>query len=372
MRIRTLDLQNFRNYTEASLEPDPNLNILLGKNAQGKTSLLEGIYILSTTRSWRAGRDTELIHWDADYAHVSAEVSREYRNDVEISITLSRSEKKTVKVNTIRQTKLANVMGELNTVLIEPHDVDIVRGEPSHRRRFLNLEISQVQPQYCHLLVNYKRVLEQRNRLLKELQSRQVSDGVLDVLNEQLVTYGSRILERRLEFVSHLDHLANIIHGQITSGQEDLKIKYASNLELVGSESAESIQAVFRHYLRQIRADEIRRGVTLAGPHRDDLTLTVNGIDARIYGSQGQQRTIALSLRLAEVEIMEETAKEPPVVLLDDVMTDLDEERRTHVFQMTRGRCQTFMTAASMRALDAEFLSSGKVYRIDDGQVRME
>lgn len=372
MRIRTLDLQNFRNYTKAHLETDPNLNILLGRNAQGKTSLLEGIYMLSTTRSWRVGKDTELIRWDADYAHVWANVSREHRNDVEISITLSRSEKKTVKVNTIRQTKLANVMGELNTVLIEPHDVDIVRGEPQQRRRFLNTEISQVQPQYCHLLVNYKRVLEQRNRLLKELHSRQVNNGVLDALNEQLVTYGSRILERRLEFVRHLGHLANVVHSQITSGEEDLRIEYTSKLGLEGAVSVESIQGVFTNHLRQIRMEEIQRGITLAGPHRDDLLLTVNGVDARIYGSQGQQRTVALSLRLAEVEIMEESAKEPPVVLLDDVMTDLDEERRTHVFEMTRGRCQTFMTAASARVLDAELLSSGKVYRIDNGQVRAE
>lgn len=372
MRIRTLDLKNFRNYTEAYLEPDPSLNILLGKNAQGKTSLLEGIYILSTTKSWRAGKDTELIRWGADYAHVSAEVSRECTNDVEISITLSRSEKKVVKVNTIRQTRLAAVMGELNTILIEPHDVDIVRGEPCHRRRFLNMEISQIQPQYCHLLINYKRVLEQRNRLLKELQSRQSSDGVLDVLNEQLVTYGSRILERRLEFVSHLGHLAKVIHNQITAGEEDLGIEYRSNLGLEGSECLEEIEAALRNRLSQTRMEEIHRGVTLTGPHRDDLVLTVNGVDARTYGSQGQQRTIALSLRLAEVEVMEENAKEPPVVLLDDVMSDLDEERRSHIFEMVGGRCQTFMTAASMRALDAEFLRFGRVYRISDGQVSME
>ena len=372
MHIQTLHLYSFRNYTETSVVPSAGFNVLLGRNAQGKTSLLEAIYLLATARSWRAGRDAELIRWGVEHARVSAKIARGQRNDVEVEISLSRAEKKQVRVNTIRQTKLADLMSQVNVVLIEPHDVEIVRGEPSCRRRFLDLEISQIQPQYCHLLVNYRRVLEQRNRLLRDLQARRSGDGVLRVWDEQVVIYGSKILERRLEFVKRAAALARIIHSQITDGAESLEVRYAPSVDLGSAEAAAGIAAILQNRLEEVREEEIRRGMTLVGPQRDDLIFTVDGVDARIYGSHGQQRTIALSLRLAELEAMEEAAGEPPIVLLDDVMTDLDEERRAHVFEMTRGRCQTFLTAASSRVLDPELLEGGKVFRVSGGQVTAE
>lgn len=372
MHISQLILRNFRNYSETSVAPAPGLNIFLGKNAQGKTSILEAIYVLATSRSWRASKDPELIGWDADEARVSAEVIREEQNDIEIEVILSRSEKKQVKVNTIRQTRLADFMGQLNVVLIEPHDGEIVRGDPSERRKFLNLEISQIQPQYCRLLVSYRKVLEQRNRLLKNLQGKHSTDGVLDVWNEQLAHYGSRILERRLEFVHRIGELARVIHSQVTDGGENLEVKYVPSIDLGNAVTANGIAERMKGSLDQLRDEEIRRGITLVGPQRDDLSFLVNGVDARVYGSQGQQRTIALSLRLAELEVMEETAAEPPIILLDDVMTDLDEDRRAHIFEMTQGRCQIFITAASRRLFDEEFLSSGRIFRVSGGQVTAE
>jgi DNA replication and repair protein RecF len=369
MRIYSLSLQNFRNYKETSFEANPGLNIFIGKNAQGKTSLLEAIYLLSTAKSWRAGRDAELIHWNADCARIAGRISRELRGDVDIEVVICRPDKKEVRVNTIRQARLAGIMGELNTVLIEPHDVDIVRGEPNLRRRFLNIEISQVQPQYCYLLINYKRVLEQRNRLLKDLQLKGSMNGVLDALTQQLVAYGARIIERRLQFVERLGSLARAVHSRITDGSESLEVRYVSSIRLDGRRGESEIQESFMEALCAGRSEELRRGSTLVGPHKDDLLFTVNGVNARVYGSQGQQRTIALSLRLAEVEVMKEVAKEPPVVLLDDVMTDLDEERRDHIFEMTAGQCQTFLTTASTRVLDDSILASGAMYRIVDGQV---
>ena len=369
MYITRLSLHNFRSYAELSISPDKGLNVLLGKNAVGKTSLLEAMYILATSRSCRAGKDSELIHWDADRARVAADIAREQQNDVEIEVTFGRSEKKQIKVNTIRQTKLAGLMGQINVVLIEPRDREIVRGEPSERRRFLNLEISQIQPQYCHLLLSYRKVLEQRNRLLRELGSARSRDVGLGAWTDQLVKYGSRILERRLEFVRHLGELTRIIHSQITDAKESVEVKYESSINLDGAENASDLAERLQASLEELGAEEIRRGVTLVGPQRDDLLFKVNGVDARVYGSQGQQRAIALSLRLAELELMSETAKEPPIILLDDVMADLDEERRAHVFEMTSGRCQTFVTGVSPAVFDAEFLAGATIYRVSGGQV---
>lgn len=369
MQITRLNLHNFRNYVDLSVSPNPGMNILLGKNAQGKTSILEAIYVGATTRSWKAGKEAEMIRWDADQARISMEVVREAQNDIEIEAHFSRTEKKHISVNTVRQMKVADLIGQVKVLLIEPEDGEIVRGEPSARRRFLNLEISQVQPMYCHLLGSYKKVLEQRNRLMKDIQKTGRGTEVLDILNEQLVNYGSKILERRLHFVQQLNDLSRVIHAQITDTAEVLEIKYVSSTNLEGATTSDEIAQRFRDHLRQVREYEFRRGVTLAGPQRDDLHFLVNGVDARTYGSHGQQRTIALSLRLAELDVMEESAKEPPIVLLDDVMTDLDEERRGHVFEMTYGRCQTFVTAPSDRAFGQEFLSGSRIYRVSKGQV---
>lgn len=369
MHIIRLTLHNFRNYADVSFCPDEGVNVLIGRNAQGKSSLLEAIYVAATSRSWRAGRDIEMIRWEADQARISLEVSRVEQNDIEIEVTLGRNEKKYLSVNTIRQTRLADLIGQVNVLLIEPEDGEIIRGEPSVRRRFLNLEISQVQPMYCHLLVNYRKILEQRNRLLKDMHRTRSRDGVLDVWNEQLVSYGSKILERRLAFVEKIAKLAREIHAQITDGSEDLGIRYSSKVNLEGAVTAADLSARLKTRLEEVRDEEVLRGITLAGPQRDDLIFTVNGVDARVYASHGQQRTIALSLRLAELEVMEETAKEPPVVLLDDVMTDLDEERRAHVFDITHGRCQTFVTAPSKRAFSQEFLAAGKVFEVSGGRV---
>jgi DNA replication and repair protein RecF len=369
MQLTCLSLQNFRNYEELCLSWDPGLNLILGKNGEGKTSLLEAIYLLATARSWKAGRDSEMIRWGADRSRVSGRVARERQNDVDIEIILSRSEKKHVAVNTIRQARLASFLGRVNVVLIEPHDTNVVRGEPSERRKFLNLEISQLQPQYCHLLVGYRRVLEQRNRLLKEMDRKYAGDGVLGVLDEQLVRYGSRILERRLRFVRQIGEKAVELHSRVTDEKEVLALRYESSIDLGRDESADGLAQAFDRSLKQVRGEEIRRRMTLVGPQRDDLLFTVNGVDARVYGSQGQQRTIALSLRLAELLLMEETAGEPPIVLLDDVMTDLDEERRSHVFAMTRDRCQTFLTAVSAKVFDAEFIAGAKVFHVTEGRV---
>lgn len=370
MFIDQIRLLKFRNYSEAGFSPDKELNILLGKNAQGKTSILEGIYMLATSKSWKAGKDTELVKWEEEAFRISAHVVREERNDIDIEIHYSKNNKKQVSINTVRQSKLSDIMGQVNVIVIEPEDVDIVRGEPTLRRRFMNTEISQIQPKYCHIFVSYKRILEQRNGLLKDLHRGHNTDGLLEVLNEQAVRYGSYLIKKRKEFLEKVGEISQKIHSEITEGKEQLEVKYRPNIGDVDSLSEGEIAEAMRNRLEVVKGEEIRRGMTLAGPQRDDADFFLNGKEARIYGSQGQQRTIALSLRLAELEIMEENAGETPIVLLDDVMTDLDEERRAHIYQMTRGKCQTFMTASSRRLLDPEVLDGARVWEIEGGRVK--
>ncbi len=371
MHITQLIVRNFRNYAEAIFCPDSSFNILVGKNAQGKTSLLEAIYLLAMARSWRAGRDCEMIRWDADFASVSGKVAREKRNDIEIEVLLSRSEKKHITINTIRQNRLADVVGQLNIVFISPRDAEIIRSEPSERRKFLNLEISQIQPQYCHLLVGYRRVLQQRNKLLKDLEKRNACDGLLSILNEQLVQYGSGILERRLAFVEKLAKVAEIVHSQLTDSKELLEIRYISSIGAGDLRSASDIEALFKKTLESHRSEEIKRGVSLFGPHRDDLSIMINGIDARTFASHGQQRTIALSMRLAELELIEEVVKETPILLVDDVMTDLDEERREHVLSAILGGRQSFVTTTTLSLFEDKILERAKIFSVSDGEVRV-
>lgn len=369
MHITHLHLFNFRNYTELSFQPNRTINIILGRNAQGKTSLLEAIYFLATTSSWRTSKDSELVQWEAEQARVVGEVERESGENVSIEARLSKTEEKQFRINTVRQAKLVDVIGNLKVVLIDTHDVDIVRGEPSERRRFLNMVISQIRPSYCQLLAQYRRVLTQRNRLLKDSGKVHSLGGVIAVFDDQLVGYGSKILIRRLEFVRRLDEVARTVYSRITGGAERLEVAYVSKVDLAGVKDEGEAGRRMKVCLEEFREEEVRRGVTLVGPHRDDIYLGVDGVSARVYGSQGQQRTVALSLRLAELEMLEESAEESCVVLVDDVLMDLDDDRRGHVFAMAREGRQTFITAASKQVIREDLFGDAKVYEIFGGQV---
>lgn len=368
MIIRSLDIYHIRNYDTLSFTPD-HINILTGRNAQGKTTILEAIYMLATARSWKASRDMELIKWDEDNARVQANIQRETANDLDIEIQLYRAGKKVVKVNTIRRNRLSDLMGNVNAVLIEPQDIEIIRSDPSRRRKFMDLEISQIRPQYCNLLTAYKKILENRNSVLKNIQYGKPDMAMLDVLTEQLVVYAAAIMKQRLAYIQAIGTIAAEIHSMITEGAENLKVSYMPSFDIDNEMSEDDIRASMSEHIRVKHADEISRGLTLIGPQRDDILFTINDIDARIYASQGQQRTIALGLRLAEIDIMEQSAGEAPIALLDDVMTDLDEERRTNVFDMTAKRCQTFITAANAHLLDESFLSNGTIFLIEKGRI---
>lgn len=345
------------------------MNIVVGSNAQGKSNLLEAIYTLTTTKSHRTNRDTDLIRVGEDSARIACSIVREKQNDTELEIILSRTEKKIVKINRARHPKIADMIGQLNSVIFSSEDLSMIKGDPSERRRFLNLEISQLSGQYAYALGGYRRVLEQRNALLKTLKLNGGSANTLPAWDEQLTAFGSIMLKWRWDFVNRLRSLAAPIYHQLTDGSEALDLRYEPNVPVRENETVEEIAARFREALVDARARELARGVTVKGPQRDDISFTVDGLDVRYYGSQGQQRSAALALKLAEIRLLEDMVGEPPVVLLDDVMAELDEERRSHVFDLTFGKCQTFASATGPDHFPPDVMAGAVVFRVLKGEV---
>ena len=348
MYINTLSLFNFRNYERLEIEPFNGLNILIGMNAQGKSAVLEAVYLLATSKSHRTSRDADMIRIGESVSRVYAEVIRSSRNDVVLEVALSRSEAKSVKINKVRHPKIGDIVGQLNAVIFSNSDIEMVRGEPSLRRRFLNLEISQVSPQYIYALGRYKRVLDQRNNLLKDLKSGKIQKADIQAWDTQLAQYGSTIIARRAKFIGFLAESAARIYSDLTDGKEGLKVTYKPNMDPESFEDESQISEKFIKSLSSRRELDIARGTTTVGPHRDDITLSVNDLSAREFASQGQQRSIAIALKLAEIDLMEDSAGESPVVLLDDVMAELDDARRARVLEVTMNRCQTFITTTSL------------------------
>lgn len=311
----------------------------------------------------------DMIRLGDPLARVLAEVKRQARNDVSIEIDLSKAEKKILKINSVRHPKIGDVAGQLNAVVFSDSDIDMVRGEPTKRRRFLNLEISQIRPQYVYALGRYKRVLDQRNNLLREIKAGSASRSGLDVWDAQLATYGATVIARRAEFVRFLTNAASEIYSTLTGGSEEFVVGYKANVD-PGDETTEAdISARFSTALSEKRELDLSRATTHTGPHRDDLTLSVNGLAAREFASQGQQRTAAIALKLAEIDLMEQTIGESPVVLLDDIMAELDESRRRRIFDSTVGRCQTIVTTTHISDIGPEVVERCAVFEVQSGTV---
>lgn len=343
--------------------------MLVGHNAQGKSAVLEALYLLATSKSHRTSRDMDMIRLGDSLSRVYAEVIRSARNDVTIEIDLSKEEKKTLKINGVKHAKIGDVVGQLNAVVFSDSDIDMVRGEPSRRRRFLNLEISQVRPQYVYALGRYKRVLDQRNNLLREIKAGSASRTALDVWDSQLAGYGATVIARRAEFVKFLRRASAEIYSALTAGAEQFEVSYKANVDAGEELNEQDVAARFIEALAQKRELDVTRGTTHAGPHRDDLTLTVNGISAREFASQGQQRTAAIALKLAEIDLIEQTVGEPPVVLLDDVMAELDESRRQRIFDCTIDRCQTVVTTTHLSEIGQDVVDKCAVFGVEAGTV---
>ncbi len=368
MYVRSLKLRRFRNYADLELEPGESLNLFVGENAQGKSNLLEALYLLATTRSVRAARESEMIQAGQEMAAVTAEVMREREADVELEVDVLQGDKKTIRVNGVKRARVLDLLGQLNAVFFAALDLGIVSGEPSVRRRYLNVEISQISPKYVYDLASYKKALEQRNRLLRDLRDRPYRDSGLEAWSEQLIRYGAPMYEKRRFFLDRLAPLADEIHRQLTEERESLEIRYLPSVPLPAEDGAAVVDA-FRAEVERASAEELRRGVTLIGPQRDEVQFLINGLDARSFGSLGQQRTVVLSLKLAQYRLMEEYVGEPPIMLLDDVMSDLDDIRRTHLLAWIRRRCQTFLTSTTLRAFPEDMIAGATIFDVRAGAV---
>lgn len=418
MHVRQLKLNAFRNYTELEITPGAGINILHGENAQGKTNVLEALSLLATTRSLRASRESELILQNREMASVHADIEREQRGEVDLEVSVFQTDKKAVHINGSKRARVVDILGQFNAVFFGSIDLSIVTGEPADRRHYLNVEISQISPRYVYDLGHYKRVLAHRNRLLKELRDRPrpPQDLGLDIWNEQLITHGAPLIEKRQFYLSRLAPLAERVHQELTDGRERLEIRYLPSLKLpepqkpkdsaldstrvreesqesryitemetipenLGEstmpqtppesplEGTESLANAFRQQLTALGLEEARRGTTLLGPQRDDIGFYINGVEARLYGSQGQQRTATLALKLAEFQLIEDYVGEPPVMLLDDVMSDLDDNRRAHLLSWVRRRCQTFITCTNLRSFPKEILDEASTFHVVSGAI---
>ncbi len=376
MRVTSLELANYRNYESLNLAPGPGLNVFVGENAQGKSNLLEAFYILATTKSARASRDSEVVQFDAPMARLFARVERTVNIDITYELLFSTSEKKVAKINSVKHTRLSEVIGQVNAALFHSLDLEIVRGEPAVRRRFLDLEIAQTSPRYVNALAAFRKSLEQRNSLLRAMRERQAGPGSREVLSawdEQIALHGSLLIERRVAFIERLSIIARQMHETLSEGRDVLNLIYEPSFVLGGARLAPEIKEVFLNNLADLQREEIFRGKTLIGPQRDDIELRVNDQDSRLYGSQGQQRTIALSLKLAERSLIEELVGEPPILLLDDVLSDLDDLRRRKLFDLiSESKSQTFLTCTTLRPIPKSMMEQSAIWHVRAGELTRE
>ncbi|MDY5770558.1 MAG: DNA replication/repair protein RecF [Anaerovoracaceae bacterium] len=357
MYIKSIKLKNFRNYRELQADFSSKVNFLLGQNAQGKTNLLESIYITSMGKSFRTNRDSEMISFGKDFSSVSAEIVREDDIEGSVEIVIDKSGKKSVKIDGVKIKKASQLLENVYIVIFSPEDLKIVKDEPEKRRKFIDRELCQIKPAYYESLSNYKKVLLQRNAYLKE---EIVDPSVLDIWDMQLSEYGLRVMKHRAEFIKKLDFISSEIHKKITDGREKLQLKYAPNIDF-----KDNIYEI----LKKSCDNDLRQRTTTRGPHKDDMELFINGINVRNFGSQGQQRTCALSLKLAEINIIEEETGEKPVLLLDDVMSELDSMRQKFLIK-SLDNIQLFITTTELpESMMAEFPEKN-IFFVENGKLQ--
>lgn len=360
MYIESIELQNYRNYSELHMEFSQGTNILCGDNAQGKTNILESVYVCCTTKSHRSSKDRELIRFGEDESHIKLQVKKDgvpYRIDMH----LKKNKPKGVAVNGIPIRRASELFGIVNVVFFSPEDLNIIKNGPAERRRFIDLELCQLNKLYVHSLVQYNRVVTQRNKLLKELSVHPEYEPTLDVWDAQMVQYGREVMEYRREFIEELNGIIGSIHRQLSGEKEELRIDYEPN----------SAPEEFERELMQGRAQDIRQKTSLTGPHRDDISFLINGIDIRKFGSQGQQRTTALSLKLAEIEIVKKLVRDYPILLLDDVLSELDSSRQNQLLAGI-GHIQTVITCTGLDEFVNHRFPIDKVFRVTAGTVSSE
>jgi DNA replication and repair protein RecF len=365
--IKRLKLKNFRNYENLDIDFANNFNIIYGQNAQGKTNILEAVFLCATGRSHRTSRDTELIRLGSEDYYIKLDMEKENRSAC-IEVDYGKKQKKRVRINEVPQKRLGSLIGHLNAVIFSPEDLLIIKEGPSERRRFLDMTISQIKPSYFHDLQQYSKILLQRNMLLKEIEKNKKLLDTLDIWNKNLIKVGSRIIKIRSEFLNKISKKVETNHRKLTNCSEILSLKYLSSISLGENSELSNIEAAFEESLKVLHRKEILKGVTLCGPQRDDYDILLNGMSIKVFGSQGQQRTAVLSLKLSEIDIMKEDTDEYPVLLLDDVMSELDSSRQQYLFSNLE-EIQTFITCTDRDFFDDKVKFDYKFLNVIKGKV---
>lgn len=357
MYVKSLKLKNFRNYEYADVKFSKGINIFYGDNAQGKTNLIEAIMVAATTKSLRGSKDGEMVSIGSDESFIHLELEK---NEVghKIDMHLKKKAAKGVAINGLRVTKSADLYGLLHVIAFSPEDLSIIKSGPSERRRFMDIELCQLDKLYISNLQNYNKLLNQRNALLKQISSNESLIDTLDVWDEKLVHYGKQIIKTRSQFVEEISNILKDKHCNLSDGKESLEIKYIPDVTLENYESK----------LRDNIKKDIYNKTTTCGPHRDDLAFFINDENVRVYGSQGQQRSVALSLKLSEIELVKKKIKDNPVFLLDDVLSELDRKRQIRLLSEIVS-LQTFITCTGLE----EFIETRKnvdsVFHVVNGKL---
>lgn len=369
MFINHLQLKNYRNYTALNLSFDNQINIFYGNNAQGKTNILEAIYMLALAKSHRSSKEKELVRWGQSFSIIKGSLNTR-RGVMNLEIQLSDKGKR-VKINNLEKRKLSEYIGSFNVIMFGPEDLNLVKGSPQNRRRFLDMEIGQVSPTYIYHLSKYQKIIQQRNNLLKDFSIEKKNKlELLEIWDTQLIEHGSKIINKRINYINKLNQWAQTIHGNITENKEDLSIRYKPSFKLENNQVDElRISEHFKKNLQKVMPQELRRGSTLLGPHRDDIEFYVNDIDVQAYGSQGQQRTTALSLKMAEIELIYNEIGEYPILLLDDVLSELDSKRQTHLIKTIENKVQTLITTTNTEGIDFHHIEKSSIYYVENGTV---
>ncbi len=366
MIIKSLELENFRNYDSLSMSFDSGTNILYGDNAQGKTNILEAIYLSATTKSHKGSKDKDIVNFHADEAHIRTYVVKDGLEN-RVDMHLRKSKSKGIAINGQKIKKAADLLGLLNVVFFSPEDLSIIKNGPAERRRFVDMELCQLDSFYLYNLNNYNKIVNQRNKLLKDLYFQPGLKETLSIWDSQLVSYGSKIIERRISFVKQLNEIIYDIHKKLSGGKEELEIVYEPDVSMEDYERSLTLS----------QERDIKLKMTSTGPHRDDFSFMVRKMDSnetvdiRKFGSQGQQRTAALSLKLSEIELVKKLTKDTPLLLLDDVLSELDSNRQNYLLNSIGG-IQTIITCTGLEEFVNNRFEINRIFKVSNATVTQE
>ena len=359
MYVKKLKLINYRNYENLEIDLGKHVNVFMGDNAQGKTNILEAIYYCGFAKSHRTSKDKELINWNGDISFISVDVARN-RLDKKIDINILKDGKKVIRVNSIKINKIGELFGTFNVVMFSPEDLKIIKDSPGVRRKFIDMELCQLDSKYYYNLVQYNKVMNERNIVLK---NKNLDLNMLDIYDLQLAKFGSYIIEKRLAYLESLNKYSEDIHKDITSGKEIIEFKYNSTVK-----NLNNIQDEFYKTLIKNRKRDVDKGITSHGPHRDDFFVYINNVDTKSFGSQGQQRTAVLTMKFASLRIIKEITGEYPVLLLDDVLSELDFNRKRYILKSIND-IQTIITCTGIEDLDDYLNKDSKLFKVKEGIV---